>query len=309
MKVINARLPTKILADTDKMAKQHGVTRSEVIRQALIMYMHLVENVGTMIRPPVFQAKPSQISYSHRGDVTIMKMPTGHAIVSGSTSSGAIGPKPGDQVKVDGTLLGRFLARVALMDVISTGAFPLLLSATLSVEKEPLGQQILQGIKQEASTLGIDTNQAIMENTEDNFTTNQTGAGLTVIGLANEADLRIGKTCPGDLVIALGKPKVGLEVLKAQEKGEIADLRNVEQLTQKKYVHDIMPVGAFGIASEAKMLAYSVGKQFKIDETVQLDLVKSAGPATVILASIEPKKVDELKMLIQKPITVIGEIL
>ena len=34
---------------------------------------------------------------------------------------------------------GKFLARVALMDVTATGAFPLLLSVTLGVEKEPTG--------------------------------------------------------------------------------------------------------------------------------------------------------------------------
>ena len=154
--------------------------------------------------------------------------------MAGSTSSGAVGPKIEDKVKVEGRVLGKFLARVALMDVIATGAFPVLLSVTLGVEKEPTGNEILEGIRREARTLGLDADQVILANTEDNFETVQTGAGLTVIGFANEDELRLGKTNPGDLIVAIGKPKVGEEVLSAEARGEIADLKNVVQLSQKK---------------------------------------------------------------------------
>jgi hypothetical protein len=309
MEVINVRLPDKLAKDIDSLSKKHSLTRSEVIRQALTIYLHLTENVGTMLRPIVFQVKPAQISYTRRGDVSILKVPTGHAIVAGSTSSGAIGPKEMDKVKVDGRMLGKFLARVALMDVSATGAFPLLLSVTLGVEKEPTGNAILEGIRGETRSIGLDPNQVIMENTEDNFETLQTGVGLTVIGFANEEELRIGKTCPGDLIVAIGKPKVGDEVIAAEARGEIADLKNITQLSQRKYVHDIWPVGGFGIASEAKMMAYGVGRQLKSCEVQGLDLNKSAGPATVVLATINRESLEDLVSLIPKPINVVGEIL
>lgn len=309
MEIINVRLPDKVVSDLDNLAEKHGLSRSEVMRQALTVYLHLVENVGTMLRPIVFQVKPAQITYTRRGDVSIIKVPTGHAIVAGSTSSGAVGPKVMDKVKVDGKILGKFLARVALMDVTATGAFPLLLSVTLGVEKDPTGNQIIEGIKREARVLGLDPNQVLLENTEDNFETLQTGAGLTVIGFANEDELRLGKTCPGDLVVAIGKPKVGDEVIPAEAKGEIADLKNVVQLSQKKYVHDIAPVGTFGIANDARMMAFGVGRQLKLIDVQGLDLSKSAGPATVILASVDKEKLEELTSLISKPINVIGEIL
>jgi selenophosphate synthetase-related protein len=262
-----------------------------------------------MLRPIVFQVKPAQINYTRRGDVSILKIPTGHAIVAGSTSSGAVGPKEMDRVKVDGLMLGKFLARVALMDVIATGAFPLLLSVTLGVEKEPTGNEIIKGIKREARNIGLDPNQVLMENTEDNFQTVQTGAGLTVVGLANEDELRLGKTMPGDLIVAIGRPKVGDEVIVAEARGEIADLKNVIQLTQRKYVHDIAPVGGFGIASEAKMMAYGVGRQLNLLEVQGLDLNKTAGPATVVLATIDRERLEDLRALIPKPINVVGEIL
>ncbi len=309
MKVTNVRISEKILTDADKLAKKHGLNRSEVIRQALTVYLHLVENVGTILRPIAFQVKPAQIGYMRRGDVTILKVPTGHAIVVGSTSSGGVGPKAMDSLKVQGRIVGKFMARVALMDVAATGAFPLLLSVTLGVEKEPTGREILEGIRAEAMVLGLEPNQVVMENTEDNFATVQTGAGLTVVGFANEDELRLGKTSPGDVVAAIGKPKVGEEVISAEVRGEIADLRNVTLLTQKKFVHDIVAVGSFGIAYEARMMAYAVGRQVKLVEETGIDLVKTAGPASVVLVTLDREKLEDLKSLLQKPITVVGEII
>jgi len=309
MKVINVRLPSKIVTDIDKLAKKHDLNRSEVIRQALTVYLHIVENIGTMLRQVAFQVKPAQINYVRRGDVSILKVPTGHAIVVGSTSSGGIGPKALDEVKVGGRVLGKFLARVALMDVAATGAFPLLLAVTLGVEKEPTGDEILEGIRREVRVLGLDPNQVLMENTEDNFVTKQTGAGLTVVGFANEDELRIGKTRPGDLIVAVGQPMVGDEVIPAEARGQIAKLSDVTLLAQKKYVHDIAPVGTEGIASEARIMAYSVGRQLRLFEDGKINLEKSAGPATVILTTIDPVKIEDLKSLLPKPISVIGEIL
>src|SRR3990170_7113987 len=294
LEIINVRLPDKIISDIDKLAKKHTLTRSEVMRQALTIYLHLTENVGTMLRPIVFQVKPAQITYTRRGDVSILKVPTGHAIVVGSTSSGGVGPKSMDQVKVEGRTLGKFLARVALMDVAATGAFPLLLSVTLGVEKEPTGSEILEGMRIESRVLGLEPNQVLMENTEENFETTQTGVGVTVVGFANEDELRLGKTSPGDLIVAIGKPKVGDEVLPAEARGEIADLKNVTLLSQKNFVHDIFPVGTFGIAYEARMMAYAVGRQLKLNEAKGVDLNKSAGPATVVLITMNPEKFEEL---------------
>ncbi|PVX27174.1 MAG: hypothetical protein CW716_03655 [Candidatus Bathyarchaeum sp.] len=309
MDVINVRLPNKVVKDLEKLAKRHDLTRSEVIRQALIVYIHFVENVGTLLRPTVFRVKPAQISYVTRGDVSIMKMPTGHAIVVGASSSGGVGSKPMDNLKIDGWIVGKFLARVASMDVASTGAFPISASVTLGVEKEPTGNEILEGIRKEIRVLGLEPSQVMKENTEENFETIQTGAGITVVGLANEDELRIGKTVPGDLIVAVGTPKVRNEVIPAEARNEIANIKDVTALARKRFVHDILPVGSYGIIREAQTLAYSIGRQLKIRENTELDLTKSAGPATVVLATVDKKKFDELTYFIRKPINIVGEIL
>jgi len=70
-----------------------------------------------------------------------------------------------------------------------------------------------------------------------------------------------------------------------------------------------LPVGGFGIAAEARMMAFGVGRQLRLIEPAGLDLNKSAGPASVVLASVDPERIDDLKSLIQKPVNVVGEIL
>ncbi|MGA3112658.1 MAG: hypothetical protein ABSE15_11650, partial [Candidatus Bathyarchaeia archaeon] len=59
----------------------------------------------------------------------------------------------------------------------------------------------------------------------------------------------------------------------------------------------------------ARMIAYSVGSQLKLSEANVLDLNKSAGPATVVLASIDKERLEDLISLIKKPVNVVGEIL
>ncbi|MEM4732945.1 MAG: hypothetical protein QXD70_00260 [Candidatus Bathyarchaeia archaeon] len=81
------------------------------------------------------------------------------------------------------------------------------------------------------------------------------------------------------------------------------------QPSQRSFVHDIVSVGTFGIGYAAKMLAHSVGRQLKPVEICDIDLNKSAGPATVVLVTLNSEKIDELKVIIRKPITIVGEIL
>lgn len=125
-------------------------------------------------------------------------------MVIGCDSAGGIGPKPLDRVKVDGYTLGRFTARVALMEVLSTGAKPICLVDTLSVEPDPLGLEIIKGVKDEAKEAGLDPTLAVTGSSEKNIPVEQTGIGVTVIGIAEKGLLRIGLSKPKDVVMAIG---------------------------------------------------------------------------------------------------------
>lgn len=229
-------------------------------------------------------------------------------MVIGCDSAGGIGPKPLDRVKVDGYTLGRFTARVALMEVLSTGAKPICLVDTLSVEPDPLGLEIIKGVKDEAKEAGLDPTLAVTGSSEKNIPVEQTGIGVTVIGIAEKGLLRIGLSKPKDVVMAIGLPFVGNEVVFREKEGKIADISDLLKLLGLDFIHEIIPVGSEGIAREIGIVAKESSLEFGLVEQLKLGVKKSAGPATVILASLPEFKLTELKRAINKPINIVGHL-
>ncbi|MGQ9718397.1 MAG: ribbon-helix-helix domain-containing protein [Nitrososphaerales archaeon] len=305
---INVRLPKKLVNDLDRFAKEYELNRSEVIRQALTFYLNVLKNVGSLIRPTIFKIMPSQVVLMKRGDVTLMKLPTGVVMTLSYTSSGGIGPKPMDRVKVDGFTLGSFMSRVALMDTIAINSWPRLVILTLGVEMSPTGSEIMKGVRSEVKKIGLDPDQSISVNTEENVSTEQTGLGIVAVGLVHEDELRIGRTQPGDALVIIGEPKVGDEVLQAEKNGKIADLQDLVRLLQLEFVHDVIPVDTQGIAYEARMVAHTVGRQVVFND-IKMELEKPAGPATTILITMDKVKKESLTRAVRKPITIIGRVL
>lgn len=244
-------------------------------------------------------------------DVLILRMLNGHLLVIGCDSAGGIGPKPLDKVKVDGYTLGKFTSRVALMEVLATGARPVALVNTLSVEMEPTGGEILRGVKDEAAKAGLDTELAVTGSYEKNIVTEQTGIGVTVLGLAKESELKIGTAQPGDAIVSIGLPKVGDEVVETVQSGKeklLANVTDVIKLLTSDFVHEVLPVGSRGIATEAKTLASGIGCVAMLTKDPKINIAKSAGPSTVVLAAVPKGEIDRLgENFPKKPINVIGE--
>jgi hypothetical protein len=242
-------------------------------------------------------------------DVLIFEFEDGRVMVIGCDSAGGIGPKPLDKIRVDGYTLGKFTARVALMEVISTGAKPICLVDTLSVEPEPTGIEIIEGVKDEARRAGLDPTLALSGSSEKNIPVEQTGIGVTAIGMTRKKFLKIGLSKPNDAVVAIGVPCVGKEVVSGEEEGKIADTSDPLKLLNLNFVHEIIPVGSRGIMYEAKIIAKGSNLKFKYADQLKIDVEKSAGPATVILASLPDFKLTELNSIINKPINIVGHLL
>lgn len=241
-------------------------------------------------------------------DVLIFEFANGELMVVGCDSTGGIGPKPLDKVKVDGYTLGKFTARVALMEVLSTGAAVMCVVNTLSVEPEPTGIEILKGIKDEAKRAGLDPKLAVTGSTEKNVTVEQTGIGVTVIGMSRKGSLRIGVSQPEDVVVALGVPCVGDEVVPAEKEGKTADVADVLKLSRIEFIHEMISVGSEGIAHEIRTLAKDSKLNFELIDQPKVNVKKSAGPATVILVSLPDSRLTGLQRTISKPINIIGKL-
>jgi hypothetical protein len=240
-------------------------------------------------------------------DVLLIRFGWGGVLVVSCDSTGAVGRKTRDQIKVDPSVVGRFTARVALMEAISVGAVPLCLSVTLTVEPEPSGREIMKGIRRELRNCEVNE-PMIVQSSEKNFMAHQTGVGVTVNALVEESRLRLGKGRVGDIVAAIGTPCVGYQVLKGERTGTIADLKDLNALPSLGFVHDIIPVGSKGALKEARILAADSRLQFRPRRNVAIGMDKSAGPATLLLCSLPKFKWSELRQTIDKPLSIIGEL-
>lgn len=223
-------------------------------------------------------------------DVEVVFINQDLCLVAACDSCGAIGLKDLDMVKVPWSITGRFTARVALLEVLSSGAVPQMMTVAISNEQHPAGDEILRGVKEELESAGLTLSMAI--STEKNVRTLQTGLGISVIGVAEKNQLRIGISQPGDDVFCLGFPKVGPEVINPKD-SEIVQVKHLQVLLNFAGIHDILPIGSKGIRSEALQLAFAANCKLIIEPSCVIDLDKSAGPSTcLIFTSSSPRAFD-----------------
>ncbi len=219
-------------------------------------------------------------------DLTLVSLTEDCVLVIACDSAGGIGPKELDSVKVPGYVLGRFTARVALMELLAAGAQPVVLVSNVCVEPDPGGSEITQGIDEELRLAGMATNIAVTGSTEKNIPTKQTGLGVTVVGVARREGLKLGLARPGDRIFCIGIPKVGNEV--NLDDPDIVTLQAVNTLRSCPEIGDIVPVGSQGIRREAKELARTAGVGLHLEPVTGLDMDKSAGPATCAVFAASP---------------------
>jgi hypothetical protein len=238
-------------------------------------------------------------------DLTLVPIGGGDVLVIACDSLGGIGSKVHDLVKTTGEVVGRYTVRVPLMEVIAAGASPIVVVNTLSVEMEPSGQEILYGMRQEMMEAGLGEDFLVTGSTEENVPMCQTALGVTVIGKAVQSALRLGKARVGDVVVCVGRPKVGDEVLDGTP---AADVLLVRRLLALPWVREILPVGSKGVLYEAKLMAEGAGAVLNLGPDSALDVKKSAGPATCVLVAMDHERLDELTRMTELPIFRVGRL-
>ncbi len=244
----------------------------------------------------------------HVRDLLISELTDDLWIVVSSDSDGGIGPKKHDTVFSPAYDLGRLGTRVALMEMMASGALPIMVVDVLSVEMEPTGKEIIEGVKDEAEEAGMNRDIVITGSTEDNVETVQTGMGVVIIGLVHKNDFRPGKSLNGDIVVAIGKPKSAPEYKIIFNDNEITNTKTIIELNRCKFIHDILPVGSKGIQHEFYELGKSAGLLPHYYSVNDIDVTKSGGPSTSCLISLPKNELQNLQNKIDKPMCVIGEL-
>src|SRR5207302_10481644 len=114
-------------------------------------------------------------------DLLYVRISASEVLVIATDSAGGLGPKPADTVAVPAEIVGRFAARVPLLEIVAAGAVPLVVVDTLAVERHPTGEAILAGVLEQAAIAGVAA-EAVTGSTEDNVATVATGVSVTVHG-------------------------------------------------------------------------------------------------------------------------------
>lgn len=252
--------------------------------------------------------KPQPVSTSvrTRRDVTFLRINGGRLLAFSCDAAGGIGSKPHDTVRADSRLVGKLTARVALMELLAVGAYPIALVGTFPVEPYPTGNRLLEGVREEVRDARL-RNLRILCSSEKNVRVNQTGVGVTAIGLLSASNLKVGRCRVRDEVVAVGRPYVGQEVVRAEENGWVAKTVDVIKLRRSRLVHELIPVGSKGIFYEAGVVAKDSRLFFNPLASGRIDLEKSAGPVTVLLAVIQSGSFGGVRKLVSgKPVARVG---
>lgn len=239
-------------------------------------------------------------------DIVLLKIDRGRLLAVGCDAAGAIGSKRFDKVRADPRLVGKMTARVALMELLSIGANPIAIIGTFSVEPEPTGNQVIEGIDEELRSSHL-RNVRLLCSSEKNVKVDQTGIGITAIGVVSSSAVKIGQCEEDDEAIAVGEPYVGCEVIQAEKNRMLPDTLDVMKLRRNRFVHELIPVGSRGILYEARLMAEDSRLFFEPLSSQQVDLKKSAGPATVLVCAIRKRSFARVKKVLgAKPSGKIG---
>lgn len=237
-------------------------------------------------------------------DLTLISLDENKTMVVACDSCGSIGMKEGDALKVPHYYVGKLTVRVPLMEVMCAGAEVVTITDAVCNEMEPTGSEIIRGIKEELKLAGIG-DVALTGSTEENFKSISTGLGVTVIGIAENKNLKVNTISENCKIISLGIPKVGAEI-GLDEDLDIVSYEELRKLLSLDGVYEIVPVGSKGILYEASQLAKNNNMNFILDEEIEIDIHKSAGPSTVIIAAVKNEVLNEIQN--DGKVSIIGEL-
>lgn len=238
-------------------------------------------------------------------DLTLISLDDERTMVIACDSCGSIGMKNGDALKVPSLYVGKMTVRVALMEVMCSGAEIVTVTDAVCNEMEPTGCEIIEGIKEELKEAGIN-DIVLTGSTEENFETFSTGLGITAIGIAFNKNLRINRVNNGAVIISIGLPKVGNEINLIKD-NEIVDYSSIRKLLAEDDVYEIVPVGSRGIAYEAEQLALNNKLNLHFESESKAYLKKSGGPATCAIAAINSRSFEKISALIPN-VNIIGRL-
>lgn len=241
-------------------------------------------------------------------DLTLIHINDDQIMVIACDSSGGIGNKEFDVVKVDPEIVGFYTTQVALMEILAIGAEPITVVNALAVERNPTGERIIKGVKKALEPLNLSEDKIITGSTEENMPVCQTAMGMTIIGIIDRVNFRKSSAKKQHIAVSVGIPKVGDDVISDKGK-EILSIKLLLELVKDNNIYEVLPVGSKGILYELGEMARTSDLNFELEEEIEIDIHKSAGPGTCAIISIDENYYSIIKKNFPIPINRIGKFL
>lgn len=216
-------------------------------------------------------------------DVTVIPVNEFESLVVASDNSGGIGLKNSDIVKTPYEVVSYYCFRVAIMECMAAGGMPISVVIHNFCEDNSWNA-IVAGVENGLTEMGMSV--PITGSTESNFRLLQSALGTIVIGNRDRRFKEREVSFPEMKLGVIGSPLVGDEVL--NKEGEVLPLSLFRKLCGLEDIV-ILPVGSKGVLHELKVMLGDANLVETSDIICDVDIHKSGGPSTCILAAFPPE--------------------
>ncbi len=216
-----------------------------------------------------------------------------------SDNSGSVGEKDQDDVIVPYDVVSYHSFRVAVIECMASGGIPISVVIHNFCGDEAL-RSLKKGVEKGLSELEL-VQVEVTGSTESNFSLNQSAVGVVVMGrgIPAEKEIRLEEL----QTAVIGSPLVGPEVIEQNQ--QVAPLSIFKRVLELEDLH-VWPVGSKGIRYEvSQMNSRWVSPDVHLESDV--DLAKSAGPATCFIVSYPPEldsSIRDLTGTLYHPLTI-----
>ncbi len=218
-------------------------------------------------------------------DLIIWKLNPKEWLVFATDNLAGIGELTHDRFAASAEDAGYFTARVALFELLTSGAAPTLIIDTVSAGGT-YGERIIAGIRAAVREAGLPDEFPVTGSTESNVPIAVTALGVTVVGHVPPPTLRLGSARAGDEVWLVGTPKSAPHDQVLRGDPASVSFSRLHRLLAMSSVREVLPVGSRGAVREAQQLATTTGLRFLPLPTAAEEIAtKSGGPATAVLVA------------------------
>lgn len=268
MKIVNLRLDERVVKKLDEISSKLLVSRSEVIRQALTLYISLIENIGFYFKPSVFS--PKFDIYEERNSLSI-DLGNNLSLSVFSLSYGGIGEKEWDWLKSPLERVAEIMAFQIRVECICRFTKPLAVMISTGNELE-YTSKFLRLLKKYLRT------RILLSENEEIAKTRQSFFNAIVIGWR---DMNV-KNIPrrGDKIFLYGEILNGEDLLQ-RDLPDIRIFKFLAEKVKKREANSIAPVKGDGLLNACLYLSSIAGGRLKFK-------FRDKGcPATAVLVTSE----------------------